>query len=268
MKLYYADSYVTIYLGDSREILPSLPDLSVDLVLSSPPYYAQRQHTDDARELGTEATPQEYLASLLEITGALLRHLDPNGSIVMNLGDKYQADGPIKDVSTKAGYPRARRQPRWPGLSLKSLMMLPSRYAIGCTDQLGLALRSEIIWDKGSGGSDGKAHDRVRRSHEVLYQFTRALKHGESTGCWEHPGSSVWKIPPNRSRNGHSADYPLELASRCIRSWSPPNGLVLDPFMGSGTTLRAARLLGRRSIGIDISEEFCALAVHLLSSLS
>jgi site-specific DNA-methyltransferase (adenine-specific) len=88
----------------------------------------------------------------------------------------------------------------------------------------------------------------------------------DELGGWERLACNIWRIPPGASRaNGHPAAMPLELAMRAIRLSTWPGEVVLDPFMGSGTTLLAARLLGRQAIGIEISEGYCELAVKRLA---
>jgi DNA modification methylase len=255
---YYESAEAVVYHGDCREVLPRL-SASVDLVFTSPPYFAQREYGDHPGELGREDRPQVYLRELVEVARRCANILSPNGHMLVNLGDKYNADGPVKVASAKAGsFNGARRQPRWSGMSLKSLMMLPARFAIACTDDLGLALRGEIIWHQDEGGADGKATDRVRRSHEVLYHFTPARKHGQASAIYSPPGSSVWRVPVSGGSE-HSADFPLALAERAVKCWSAPGGTVLDPFMGSGTTLVAAVRSGRKAIGIDTEERHCEL---------
>jgi site-specific DNA-methyltransferase (adenine-specific) len=83
-------------------------------------------------------------------------------------------------------------------------------------------------------------------------------------GAWPALCSTVWRLAPVR-RDGHPAPFPIELARRCVRLSSWPGEVVLDPFAGTGTTLLAARQLGRRSIGIESSEAYCALAVERLA---
>lgn len=246
------DGMVTLYLGDASAILPMLAEASVQLVATSPPYLGQRQYGNHLAEIGREDDPSVYLRILIEVTAMIARTVHSRGSIFVNLGDKYNADGPVKNVTTAAGYERAPRQPRYEGMSLKSLMMLPSRYAIGCIDQLGLALRAEIIWLKGAGGADGKARDRVRRAHELIYHFSHGLKHGEAIDAFGDVGSSVWSIPTRGKTGGHTADFPVALPYRIISTWSLPGHRILDPFCGSGTTLVVARDYDRRSVGIDL----------------
>lgn len=256
-KPYFQGRRVTIYHADARDVIP---EHTYNLVVTSPPYFAQREYGADPREIGREADPREYVAALVEVTRLLAAGLSRDGSMFINLGDKMNADGPVKVAKTLAGYPRARRQPRWPGMSLKSLMLIPDRYAIACVDELNLACRAEIVWHQDAGGSDGKASDRERRAHERIFHFTRKLKHGEATFMRGKPGPSVWKIDPSARRVSHDADFPLELPGRIIPRWCPQDGIVIDPFMGSGTVLVSAVRYAVQAIGIDIEERFCEQA--------
>ena len=261
MTPYYSGRGIDIYHGDAREIVPHL---KFDLAITSPPYFAQREYGTDSREIGRESDPRTYLATLVEVTRLMACGLSRDGSLFVNLGDKMNADGPVKVASVGAGYPRARRQPRWPGMSLKSLMLIPDRYAIACVDQLGLACRAEIVWEQDKGGSDGKARDRERRAHERIFHFTRRLRHGEATYMAGAPGSSVWHIATSSRRVSHDADFPLAIPERIIPRWAPAGGVTLDPFMGSGTVLISALMMGQRAIGIDLEERFCEAAASEL----
>ncbi len=262
---YFQANGVTIYHGDAREILPQV---TYDLIITSPPYFAQREYGLDPREIGREDDPRIYLHNLIESTRLMAAGLHRDGSMFVNLGDKMNVDGPVKVASTPAGYPRARRQPRWPGMSQKSLMLLPDRYAIACIDDLSLACRAEIIWWQDKGGSDGKAKDRERRAHERIFHFTRRLKHGERTYMGGKPGPSVWTISPQSRKVSHDADFPFAVPDMIIPRWCPPTGSVIDPFMGSGTVLISAMKHGRRGIGIDLEERFCEMAATALETWS
>lgn len=256
---YYSKAGIDIYHGDARGIASSA--FEYDLVVTSPPYFAQREYGDDPREIGRELDPREYVATLVDVTRILAARLRRDGSMFVNLGDKMNVDGPVKVATTRAGYPRARRQPRWPGMSQKSLMLIPDRYAIACVDELDLACRAEIVWSQDQGGSDGKATERERRAHERIFHFTRRLKHGERTYMNGSPGPSVWTIGL-RGKIAHDADFPLDVPHRIIPRWCPPDGTVIDPFMGSGTVLVSAIQHGRRAIGIDLEERFCEMAAQ------
>ncbi len=183
--------------GDAAHL--PLPDGSVDLIACSPPYFGQRDYRDGGESLegqiGSEATPQEYIAALLRCTREWMRVLKPGGSIFVNLGDKYSQRVATRPSSHQDGLfpgrPELRKdwkRDRAAGLARmpyqnvidsdgnyvreKSLMGLPWRYALGCVDTLGLILRAEIVWDKPTGLPESVT-DRVRRSHEQVFHFTR-----------------------------------------------------------------------------------------------
>ena len=300
-----------------------LADDSVDLVVTSPPYFALRSYRDGDEhydgQIGSESTPQEFLEALWAATVEMVRVVKPSGSIFVNLGDKYagsngQAGGPSQlngatyspdGTRTKA----AKKGGYVPKTSVrtKSLMGLPWRYAIGCIDDLGLILRSEMIWSKPNGLPESVT-DRVRRSHEQWFHFTLEPRYfsaideiretyapasiGKSPGAnamkgraqmpdrmdeagytpgWDTnplgklPGS-VWSIPseplqvPDHLGVDHFAAFPQEWPRRLILGWSPPDGVVLDPFVGTGTVPMVARALGRTGIGVDLSADYLRLA--------
>ena len=165
--------------GDARAL--PLPDASVDLIVTSPPYWALRDYRDGDESLkgqiGAEASPQEYLESLWECTREWMRVLKPSGSIFVVLGDKYsdRADG--GPSSARSG--REDHAPVMPpGRSStamaprKSRLLLPERYRIGCVDQLGLIARSVIIWSKPSAMPE-RVIDRVKSAHEDIVHLTK-----------------------------------------------------------------------------------------------
>lgn len=166
-----------ILRGDARAL--PLPDASVDLIICSPPYWMLRDYQDDdtsmAGQIGAESTPWGYLGALWECTAEWVRVLKPAGSMFINLGDKYAnrtrgAWRGSSDGLTWRGASPSYVRPK--DLPEKSLIGLPWRYAIGCIDQLGLILRSEIIWDKPTPLPESVT-DRVCRSHETWFHFTR-----------------------------------------------------------------------------------------------
>ena len=153
-----------------------LADDSVDLVVTSPPYFALRSYQDGDEhydgQIGSEASPQEFLEALWAATAEMVRVVKPSGSIFVNLGDKYAGSGGHNNAGVggtgrgPSTYTKASGHAR-----TKSLMGLPWRYAIGCIDDLGLILRSEIVWSKPNGLPESVT-DRVRRSHEQWFHFT------------------------------------------------------------------------------------------------
>lgn len=168
----------TILRADARAL--PLRDNTVDLVVTSPPYFGLRSYQDDgehyAGQIGAEPTPAEFVDALLDVTRECTRVLKPSGSMWVNLGDKYVADNRGSGGDRKRG--KAKHAPRGAAgyvgkgiLPRKSLMGLPWRYALRCIDDLGLILRAEIIWDKPNGLPESVT-DRVRRSHEQWFHFT------------------------------------------------------------------------------------------------
>jgi DNA modification methylase len=161
--------------GDARHL--PLADNTVDLVVTSPPYFALRSYQDGgehyAGQLGSEATPAEFVAALLEVTRECVRVLKPTGSLWVNLGDSYSSGGRATrapDTTTRRRGFREDSRPR-DGMRAKTLIGIPWRYALACIDDLGLILRAEVIWSKPNGLPESVT-DRVRRSHEQWFHFT------------------------------------------------------------------------------------------------
>lgn len=179
---------------DARRL--PLADESVHLVLTSPPYWGQRDYQDGGKSLsgqiGNEDTPAEFIANLIACTREWIRVLKPEGSLFVNLGDKYANDAKWggssnslqarSEPGSTAGYRRKVRT----GFAPKTLMNLPHRYAIGCTDELGLIERAEVVWSKTNGLPD-KATDRVGTSHEHLFHFTRRPHYYSDTDAIREP---------------------------------------------------------------------------------
>jgi DNA modification methylase len=174
-----------------------LADETVDLIVTSPPYFGLRSYTDGgahyAGQLGSEATPAEFVEALLATTREMVRVLKPSGSIWVNLGDCYSSKtkgtgGTGKSTlgAASGGHyispegilrsqQRSQSTPRRYDMGAvreKSLVGIPWRYALACIDQLGLILRAEVIWSKPNGLPESVT-DRVRRSHEQWFHFVR-----------------------------------------------------------------------------------------------
>lgn len=210
----------TLLRADARAL--PLPDASVDLIVTSPPYFALRSYTDGgehyAGQIGSEATPQEFIAALIECTREMVRVLKPTGSIWVNLGDKYAGGGqgghggPSSafkgtgryDGSLREEYGRVKVAGR-----AKSLMLLPERYRIACVDELRLIARAVLIWSKPNGLPESVT-DRVRRSHEDWVHLTKAPRyfaavdeireaHVEAT----RPGLMTWEERKARGEPTH-----------------------------------------------------------------
>ena len=225
-----------------------LADNTVDLIVTSPPYFALRSYTDNGQhydgQIGSEATPTEFLDALLKVTAECARVLKPSGSMFVNLGDKYAGGGQgghtgaldqsdVYRANRASGYGKRKDT----GFRPKTLLGLPWRYAIRCIDELGLILRAEIIWSKPNGLPESVT-DRVRRSHEQWFHFTLQPRYysavDEIRELYETPfqplgklPGSVWTVPtepltvPADLGVDHFAAFPLEWPRRIIQGWSP-----------------------------------------------
>lgn len=163
--------------GDARSL--PLPDASVDLIVTSPPYWNLRDYRDGggslAGQIGSEETPQQWLEVLLDCTREWMRVLKPEGSIFVDLGDKYsaRADGSASRSGRRdhAGCVAPVRNSRSLGRA-KSLLLLPERYRIGCVDKLDLIARARIVWAKTTPLPES-AGDRVHVAHEDIVHLVK-----------------------------------------------------------------------------------------------
>jgi DNA modification methylase len=167
----------TVLRADAR-CLP-LADGTVDLVVTSPPYFGLRSYTDGGEhysgQIGAEASPAEFVDALLAVTAECVRVLKPSGSLWVNLGDKYATRWSSRSEGSGLHNDRGRDSRggrNTTGTREKSLIGIPWRYALRCIDDLGLILRAEVIWSKPNGLPES-VQDRVRRSHEQWFHFTR-----------------------------------------------------------------------------------------------
>lgn len=155
-------------------------DGSIDMIVTSPPYFALRSYQDEGAhydgQVGSEPTPQAFVDALLAVTEEAKRVLTDEGNLFVNLGDKYAGSGGANqsgvapDGSRRGG--AARYNQSTGGVLPKSLMGLPWRYALRCTDELDMILRAEIIWGK-TNGLPESVTDRVRRSHEQWFHLVK-----------------------------------------------------------------------------------------------
>lgn len=258
-----------LYAGDCRSILAELTAESIDCVVTSPPYYWQRDYSAGG-QIGLEATIDGYVDHLREVFRQLNRVLKNDGTVFLNLGDTYySAKGlPHGPDSKHKGRRLGLRAVDGPGLGLprKSLIGIPWRVALALQAD-GWTLRSDIIWRKRSAIPEPSAIDRPWRQYEHVFLFSKSPRYyfdRSALGSDE----DVWEIEPDRngvSRGVHYAPFPRELVRRCIAAGCPPHGAVLDPFVGGGTAMFVALEAGRNVTGIELNEDFCQ---HIISHLT
>jgi DNA modification methylase len=254
-----------LFNGDALKILQKLPSHSVNCVVTSPPYYSQRDYGVEG-QYGMEPTIDEFVQNLRSTFAEVRRVLMPDGVVFLNLGDTYySAKGRPhgKDLKHRSRRLPGLRAVDGPGLGLprKSLIGIPWRVALALQDD-GWTLRSDIIWARNSFMPEPTAKDRPWRTHEHVFLFSQQPRYYFDRSLLEEGEEDVWYIEPDRnaaSRGVHYAPFPSELVSRCIRLGCPEGGVVLDPFVGGGTTIYESLNMGRGAIGIELSQEFCAL---------
>jgi site-specific DNA-methyltransferase (adenine-specific) len=266
--------------GEASKVLQKLPAQIADTIVTSPPYFRQRNY-DDKKQLGLESSPQAYVDRLVNIFHDAQRVLKDDGTIWLVLGDKYDKG---------------------------RLLGMPWRVALAMQDD-GWILRSDIIWQKPN-AMPSSVKTRPTTDHEYVFLFSKSkdyyydadairephvtfseksqmkggrnhfFKRGSTPEQGKNGGDSnlhdarwdqafhplgrnkrtVWSISLSKFREAHFAVFPASLVETCIKAGSPTGGLVMDPFFGSGTTGVVAKRLQRDYLGIDCNAQYCKMA--------
>lgn len=271
-----------IHTGHALEILKTFPDSSMNMCITSPPYWGLRDYkTEPVKwqdgwlgELGKEPDFNAYINHLCDIFDEVKRVLKDDGTCWVNIGDTYLN---------------------------KKLSLLPFRFAIEMSNR-GWTVRNVIIWQKPN-ATPSSAKDRFTVDFEYLFFFSKNKKYyferqlepiKQSTydrcksGCGINKGANyqglnktnferlqkrmlsgeisgrntrtVWSIATHAYHGAHFAVFPPALLEIPIKAGCPENGIVLDPFIGSGTTAVVANKLNRKWVGIELNPEYTKLA--------
>lgn len=266
-----------ILQGDATRKLQTLQAESVHMAITSPPYWNLRDY-QVAGQLGMEQTYDEYITKLCNVFDEVKRVLRSDGSLWVNLADNYSGSGggapsPLIMKSHRFSY----RIPPLPKSDIpqKSLCLIPARFAVEMVRR-GWCLRNVLIWHKPNAVPESVT-DRFTVDFEYLFFFAKAqhcyfqrrLDSAIDRDLRRDAGSvrhtcSVWTIPTKGFAGNHFAVYPETLVETPIQICCPKGGVVLDPFLGTGTTAVTAQRLGRRWVGIELNPEYVALAKQRL----
>jgi len=176
LKEQFKEKINTVVCGDSYEVLKTLPDESVNCVITSPPYYFLRsylpaEHPDKEKEVGLEKSYQEYINNLVRVFDEVKRVLKKDGCCFVNLGDSYNGNKigntNLKWKATNTENFKKKKQ----NMQAKSLMMIPERFAIEMISH-GWILRNKIIWVKKNAMPES-VKDRWKKAHEYIFFFTK-----------------------------------------------------------------------------------------------
>jgi DNA modification methylase len=265
-----------VYEGDAQSVLATLPEKSYNCAVTSPPYYWLRDYGVGG-QLGQEETVLQYVKGLADTMDEVYRVLAEDGLLFLNLGDTYYSGkGKSHGTDPKSNKRRfgLRAVDKSGGLGIgirpKSVIGVPWRVALEMSGRRKWVLRSSVIWHRPRSLPEA-VKDRPRRSYEYVFMFAKQRNY-----YFHRPAlrdviaeEDVWTIPARpKSTNGiDTAPFPDELVERCLSLGCPEAGAVLDPYAGSGTTLRVAIKSGRDATGIDLNPTFCTYMVEQLREL-
>ena len=286
-----------ILIGDSLKVLKTIPDCLVHCCVTSPPYYGLRDYGVKG-QIGLEETPQEYIQNLVAVFREVKRLLRDDGTLWVNIGDSYAGSGKGGQPETKRSknwqpvYPKHEEKY---GLKAKDLIGIPWLLAFALRAD-GWYLRQDIIWHKPNPMPESVT-DRCTKSHEYIFllsksaryyfnhsaikepsvTFNTSIRDRETSRLNSTPGRSkirglvkndyidrnkrdVWTVNTEAYSDAHFAVFPEKLILPCVLAGCPENGVVLDPFMGSGTTAVVAVKTQRNYIGCEINSDYVKIS--------
>lgn len=238
-------------------------DSSVDLIVTSPPYGVDIKYANYEDNISYE--------KYLEFTEKWLAHCwkvsKSDGRLCLNIpldknkGGQQSVYSDITQIAKKAGWKyhstvvwneqNISRRTAW-----GSWMSASAPYVIAPVEMIAILYKEK--WGKAKGQSDITRQEFMDWTNGYWNNKENEIA-GEGNPVWEFSGESKKKV-------GHPAPFPIELPKRCIKLFSYVGDTVLDPFMGSGSTLVACLQTNRKGIGVDVSKEYCELAVQRLKT--
>lgn len=255
-----------LYHADSRD-LSFVKDNSVHLILTSPPYFNLKEYRKGRNQLGIINDYQQFLDELEKVWRECYRVLVPGGRIVCVVGDV---------CLSRRAYGR------------HVVMPLHSDIVVSCR-KIGFDNLNPILWHKISNASfeantNSSILGKPFEPNAIIKNDIEYILMERKPGGYRKPTtnqreesriekedflqwfSQIWELPGASTKNGHPAPFPLELATRLVKMFSFVDDVVLDPFLGSGTTMLAAINTGRNSIGVETEEYYCQSSLRRLDS--
>ena len=276
-----------IEFGDCRETMRrwAADGVRVQTCVTSPPYFGLRDYGHDG-QIGLEQTPEEYIEAMVEVFRCVRDVLADDGTLWLNIGDSYARNaGPeeskLKTLHTmgvgqkkahEMGAMRKGENKPPPGLKPKDLIGIPWMLAFALRAD-GWYLRQDIIWHKPNPMPES-VRDRCTKAHEYIFLLSKSERYFFDTEAMREPAAdgetrnrrSVWTVATRPYKGAHFATFPPALIEPCILAGSKPGDIVLDPFMGSGTTAQVALQHGRQYMGCELNPEYKALQDRRIQS--
>ncbi|MCU0498244.1 MAG: site-specific DNA-methyltransferase [Anaerolineae bacterium] len=283
----------TVIVGDSWEVVKHLSSESIQSIITSPPYFGHRNYSGHHYELknmefGQEQQLSEYVEKLVELFTELRRTLKPNGTLWLNLGDTYRNNQLL-------GIPwRVALSLQDSGWILRSEIIWNKPNAMPSSVKNRPTTSHETIFLFSKTTDYYYNADAIREPH-VTFSDKSKMRGGRNhfgkrdgtpergknsgnpnlhNGRWDqafHPlgrnKRTVWSISLGKFREAHFAVFPQELVETCLLAGSAENDLILDPFLGSGTTALVAQQHNRQFIGIELVPEYATMAINRLRNL-
>jgi DNA modification methylase len=278
----------TILYGDCRQTLKQFAAAGVraQMCVTSPPYYGLRDYGNEDNQIGLEESPEEFIQQLVEVFRGVRDVLTDDGTLWVNIGDSYynyrsgkgQALPKQSVASNSQDLPQVRnprRGNKLKGLKDKDLIGIPWMLAFALRAD-GWYLRQDIIWSKPNPMPESMK-DRCTKSHEYIFLLSKSKNYYFDVDAIKEPTvegnalkrkRSVWEVTTKPYKGAHFAVYPPELIEPCILAGSQKGDVILDPFMGSGTTATVAKELGRHYIGCELHRDYENLIEKRLTSIS
>ena len=260
-----------ILQGDCLKKVEEITPKSIQTVVTSPPYWGLRDYDND-EQLGQESSPEKFVLNLIKLFSKIRNVLRDDGTVWVNIGDTYfgpkgghyDSDNSITNNETGSEYRQQRKAPpKHEYLKIGDLSGVPWMFATEMQKR-GWYLKQDIIWHKPNPMPEA-VNNRCVKSHEYIFLFTKkrqyyfdaeAISVPRVDGVGLTRKGDVWSLKTASLSEAHFAVFPEDIPAICIKAGTKEGDIVLDPFMGSGTTALVAQKLKRKWIGIELNPKY------------